>query len=272
MAADDQFRVLAIGAHPDDADLTAGCLCARLVDKGARVRFVSVANGNRGHQSMAPGALAARRFLETQASARTIGVESYEVLGVDDCEVEPTLELRRTITRLIRTFAPHVVLTHRTCDYHADHRAVGTVVMDATYLLGVPHWCPDVPRPSVLPAVFFMSDEFTVPRPLLPDLLIDGDPYIERVADAALCHESQVFEWLPFDGGFADEVPDRSDVAACRAFVTRHWLAQKAADATRFAAAWRERNPDREVPAFVEAFELSEYGRKPTDIELDWLS
>ena len=129
-----------IGAHPDDADEDAGAATLKLVDRGARVRFVSVASGDLGHQSMAPEALAARRLLEARASGRALGIEDYAILGYHDCEVEPTLDLRRRLTRLIRSFAPHIVMTHRTCDYHADHRAVGTAVMDATYLLGVPHW------------------------------------------------------------------------------------------------------------------------------------
>ena len=264
------LRVMVIGAHPDDADLRAGAAALKLVDRGARVRFVSVASGDLGHQSMAPEALAARRLLEAKASGRALGLEDYDILGYHDCEVEATLELRRRLTRLIRSFAPHIVMTHRTCDYHADHRAVGTAVMDATYLLGVPHWCPDVPRPPVLPAVFFLRDPFTVPRPLRPDLLIDADPYIERNVTALLCHESQFFEWLPYDDGFADEVPDPGDDAARRAFIVEHWLSRKVEDVSRFDNVWRERHPGTPVPTYLEAYEFSEYGRAPTPAELAW--
>ena len=264
------LRVRAIGAHPDDADLRAGAATLKLVDRGARVRFVSVANGDLGHQTMAPADLAARRLGEARASGRAFGLEEYAILGYHDCEVEATLELRRRLTRLIRDFAPHIVMTHRTCDYHADHRAVGTAVMDATYLLGVPHWCPETPRPPVLPAVFYLRDPFTVPRPIRPDLLVDADPYVERNVTALLCHESQFFEWLPYDAGFADKVPDPGDDAARRAFIVEHWLSRKVEDVSRFDNVWRERNPGAPLPTYLEAFEFSEYGRAPTDWELSW--
>lgn len=266
----EQLRVMVIGAHPDDADILAGCTAAKLVDAGARIRFVSVTNGDIGHQSMAPAELAIRRRAEAQASSKTLGIEEYLVLDHHDCEVEATLELRRELTRIIRTFAPHIVMTHRNCDYHADHRAVGTAVMDATYLLGVPHWCPEVKRPAVLPAVFTLRDIFTVPREMRADLLVDCDPYITRCIDAVRCHESQIYEWLPFDGGFMDDVPDKADVAACRDYVARHWICRKAHDSERFADVWRQRHPEVELPKYLEAFEFSEYGRMPTPWELSW--
>jgi len=121
-----------IGAHPDDAEYDFGALAAKLVAAGAKVTFVSVCNGDNGHQTMDPKALAARRYRETQASARTYGIERYIVMGEHDCIVEPTVDLRRRITRLIREFEPNMVVTHRTCDYHADHRATGQVVQDST--------------------------------------------------------------------------------------------------------------------------------------------
>jgi hypothetical protein len=118
--------------------------------------------------------------------------------------------------------------------------------------------------------VFFLRDPFTVPRPLRPDLLIDADPYIERNVTALLCHESQFFEWLPYDAGFADKVPDPGDDAARRAFIVEHWLSRKVEDVSRFGNVWRERHPGTPVPAYLEAYEFSEYGRAPTPAELAW--
>ncbi len=271
MGADSEFRVLFIVAHPDDADIHAGAMVAKLAQAGARVRIVSLCNGDKGHQSMTSEALAARRYGESRRAAAVFGVEDYAVLPYHDCEIEPTLKMRAEVTRIIRRFAPHVVFTHRTCDYHADHRATGTLVMDAAYLLGVPLWCPDVPRPSVLPSVFCITDEFTVPRPLRPDLLIAADPYREKVLDAIACHESQVYEWLPWDRKQMDDLPDRANPAACRAFLEKEWFAAKRRDAERFAAAWQVHYPERPLPQYAEAYELSEYARRPTPDELAWL-
>ena len=270
MATGGEFRAMFIVAHPDDADIHAGAMVAKLAGQGARVRIVALCNGDKGHHAMTSAALAARRYAESRRAAAVFGVEDYLVLPCPDCEIEATLARRAEVTRIIRRFAPHVVFTHRTCDYHADHRATGTLVTDAAYLLGVPLWCPDVPRPTVLPSVYCITDDFTVPRPLRPDLLIASDPHREKVLDAIACHESQVYEWLPWDRR-QQNVPDRSDTAACRAFLEREWFAAKRNDAARFAAAWREQYPGIPLPDGVEAYELSEYARPPTPEELAFL-
>ena len=267
----DEFRAMFVVAHPDDADIHSGAMVVKLAQAGARVRVVSLCNGDKGHQSMTSEALAARRYGESRRAAAVMGVEDYMVLDHHDCEIEPTLEMRAEVTRIIRRFAPHVVFTHRTCDYHADHRATGTLVMDAAYLLGVPLWCPDVPRPPVLPAVYCITDDFSVPRTLRPDLLVSADSYREKVLDAIECHESQVYEWLPWDRRQMDSLPDRSDRAACRTFLEKEWFAVKRHDAERFSSAWQEQYPGRPLPQYVEAYELSEYGRAPTPDELAWL-
>lgn len=257
-----ELRVMVIGAHPDDADILTGLTTQRLVAKGARVRYVSVCNGDKGHQTMWGEPLAKRRALEAQKSAETLGVEKYSVLGYSDCELEVTMKLKLELTRVIREFSPHYVLTHRTCDYHADHRAVGTALMDITYFLGVPGWCPEAPLPSVSPVVLFLRDTFTVPRELRPDLIVPGNDEgrIARYFDALACHVSQFAEWLPFDRGIVPETPDWSDVPARNAFLKKYWFdCRKGYDAERFGV------PELK---YVEAFEISEYGRQPEMEEL----
>ena len=267
-----EMRVMVIGAHPDDPDVNAGATAARLVKNGARVTFVAVTSGNLGHQTMSPAALAARRAGEAAASARTLGIEDYIILGLNDCEVEANLDLRRKITNTIREFAPHIVVTHRPCDYHCDHRATGQVVLDAGYLLGVPHWCPETKCPERLPAILLMRDTFTNPREMRPDVLVDCDPFIDTWADAMRCHESQFFEWLPFDRGIENEVPARGDAAAERAFIMKYWGVRKTIDRDRFGSVWAARHPDGNVPSHLEAFEISEYGRIPTPEELAYFA
>ena len=109
MGAGSEFRVMFIVAHPDDADIHAGAMVAKLAQAGARVRIVSLCNGDKGHQSMTSEALAARRYGESRRAAAVFGVEDYAVLPYHDCEIEPTLKMRAEVTRIIRRFAPHVV-------------------------------------------------------------------------------------------------------------------------------------------------------------------
>lgn len=254
------LRIMIIGAHPDDADVNMAGTISKYVAAGARVLMVAMTNGNKGHRTLPPDELAARRLGESKASARLLGAEDYVIMGSDDCELEPSLEWRRRLTRVVRSFAPHVIFSHRTCDYHADHRAAGTLVQDITYFLGVPYWCPDTPVPDVVPAVFFMRDEFTVPRPLRPDVSVDVTDVQDIAADALCCHGSQFFEWLPPEIPGAVEANPGIDgsVEAKREFVKRFWFDRKRFDAERFNLGCE----------YAEVFELSEYGRQPSPDEI----
>ena len=255
-----ELRVMVIGAHPDDPDVNMAGTIAKFASEGARVWMVSVSNGDKGHRTLPPDELAKRRYAETQASARVLGAEKYLVLDGHDCELEVTMEWKRKLTKLIREFAPHLIFTHRTCDYHADHRAVAQLVMDVAYFLGVPYWCPESPVPDVMPAVFFMRDKFTMPRMLRPDVVVDVTDVQDIAADALCCHASQFFEWLPPEiPGAQEENPGKDgSPEAKRAFVKKYWFSRKRLDAGRF-------DLDCEYP---EVFELSEYGRQPSSAEL----
>lgn len=264
------IRVLVIGAHPDDPDLLAAGVARKFVKIGATVRMISLTNGNKGHQTMTPDDLARRRFEETQRSAATLGLESYLVGDTPDCELEPSIEQRKNVTRLIRRFAPHIVLTHRTCDYHADHRAAGTLVMDSAYLLGVPNWCPDAPVTPLAPIIFHQRDDFMDTWPLKPDVLVPVDDEIDTVLTALNEHTSQFYEWLPFDMHIENEVPPAEDIEARKRFIDKYWVGpRKQSDAIRF----REKlvkalGPAGEKVRYAEPFELSQYGRQPADGEL----
>ena len=265
----EDLRVMAIGAHPDDADQFVGCTAVKWAARGACVRFVSVCNGNKGWHLVPNDGIAERRRGEAAAAAKAYGIESYDIWDVPDCEIEPTIELRRRMTRMVRQFAPHIVFTHRTCDYHADHRACSQLVQDMTYMLGLVNWCPETPVPAVRPAVFFMSDDFDFPRSLRPDALVAVDDVMDRYLDALANHVSQFFEFLPVDMGLsASDVPDRADVAAVRAYLEKWYAPMKRTDAVRFRDRLAEWYGAKGAPRRVEAFEMSRYGRQLTESEL----
>ena len=263
------MRVMVIGAHPDDADFECGATAIKLARAGARVQFVSVCNGNKGHQTMSSPDLAARRAKEAQAAAKIYGVEKYTIIGEPDCEVEPTLALRAKITKLIREFAPHAVFTHRPTDYHADHRATGTAVLDAIYMLGVPLYCPDAPVPEMLPFVMYTGDGFTLPRPFRADMIVAVDDVRDQLVEGFACHVSQVFEWLPPEHGF-DPKKLGSDHASRIAYVKAHHMGRTRSNG-RIHRAAIEKAFGANAPEFVDVYELSEYGRKPCKKELAFL-
>jgi len=264
------FKVMFVGAHPDDADFQCGSLAHKVKRAGGEAVFVSCCNGNKGHQWMLSDELAKRRYLETQASAKVLGIDKYLVLGYPDCEIEPTMELRDKLTRLIRQEAPNLLVTHRTSDYHADHRAVGIAVRDATYLFGVPLYCPDTPVPETLPFVMYGGDKFKEPAPFRPDLMVSVDDELDTLLEAWACHESQEFEWLPPEHGWAvSQVP--TDHAGRIDFIRNKMmpgrpLANGRLHRKALDAAWGGKGPQ-----FAEVFELCEYARPPVAKEVEFL-
>src|SRR5262245_46884398 len=101
LAQNPPVRVIAFGAHPDDCDLGAGGLAAKYAALGNKVKFVSLTNGDVGHQSQHGEELAKRRHAEALEAGRRIGIE-YEVLDNHDGKLLPTLEVREQVIREIR--------------------------------------------------------------------------------------------------------------------------------------------------------------------------
>ena len=268
-------RVMIIGAHPDDADIVCGCTAAKLVAKGARVKFVAVCNGNIGHHIYSREKTAAVRRQETLNAAKVFGLDSYDIYGYGDARVPNDFEARELVARKIQEFEPDIIITHRDCDYHVDHRTVGTLVKDCGYMLGCPHWIEGSKPLRRRPLILLMRDNFTVPRVMRPDILVDADPFIGKWCDALDCQVSQFYEWLAWDKGVEDEVKAIGDrkvnIAGRNAYLMKYWGARKTYDAKRFADAWREQYPGRAVPKMVEAYEISEYGRPPIKEDFDLL-
>ncbi|WP_122091221.1 PIG-L deacetylase family protein [Halalkalicoccus subterraneus] len=257
------YRLLVIGAHPDDPDIRAGGLACTAAAAGHDVKFVSMTDGRGGHHEQAGDELVRRRREEAAAAAAVAGIE-YDVLDVPDGELRPALENRKTLIQLIREFEPDVVLTHRTNDYHPDHRYTSQLVRDAAYMVMVPNVCPNVPALEYNPVFSYVLDGFERPYPFDPDVIVPiDDEQVERKYDALDRHESQMYEWLPYTEGILESVPDEPDAR-------REWLAtdpiggleemRTTADRFRDLLAERYGSDRAQEIEYVEAFEVSEYG------------
>ncbi|MCY4595757.1 MAG: PIG-L family deacetylase [Bryobacterales bacterium] len=257
------IQVIAIGAHPDDCDIKAGGIAAKYAAAGHNVKFVSVTNGDAGHQSEGGGMLAARRRAEAQESGRRLGIE-YEVLDNHDGELVPSLEVRMQIIRRIREWDADIVIAPRPNDYHPDHRYTGILVQDASYMVTVPNLASDTPPTNKTPLFLYFSDRFTRPQPFRPDIVVSIDDVVEKKYAALDAHVSQFYEWLPWHAGRLDEVP--KDPKGRLA-----WL--KAARSLEISDAWREAARARYGAAAdsierAEAFEITEYGLQPTEAQI----
>ena len=265
-AQDAPLRVIAFGAHPDDCDNRMAGTAAKFVALGAKVKFVSVTNGDAGHQIIGGAALAKRRFAETQEVARRLGL-TYDVLDNHDGELLPTLEVRRQIIREIREWNADIVLAPRPNDYHPDHRYTGVLVQDAAYMVVVPNIVTNAPALRKNPVFLYYQDHFQRPNPFRPDVAISIDDVFQKKVDALDAQESQYYEWLPWVDGRFDEVP-KDHVER------RKWLADEIrkeeaiTPAVRAALVkWYGRERGEKIQS-AEAFEVCEYGRQPNEADL----
>lgn len=260
-----KLRVIAIGAHPDDCDIKFGGTAAKLAKAGHAVKFLSVTNGDAGHQDMGGAILAKRRFLETQESARRLGIAEYQVLDNHDGELMPTLEVRRQVIRAIRQWKADIVVAPRPNDYHPDHRYTGVLVQDAAYMVVVPNVVADTPPLERNPIFLYYQDGFQKPAPFRPDVVVPLDDVWDTKINGMDAHTSQFYEWLPWVDRRLDQVP-KDPVER------KKWLStmrvQPINEAVRKTLV-EELGADAAAKVqYVESFELCEYGRRPSIEEL----
>ncbi|MDZ7718985.1 MAG: PIG-L deacetylase family protein [Balneolaceae bacterium] len=263
---DDPLRVIAIFAHPDDADFKMAGTAIQMAQAGHKVKYVSITNGNAGHHEMGGGVLAKRRRAEAEEAARRTGIEEYEVWDNDDAELMPTLKIRQDVIREIREWNADVVLGLRPNDYHPDHRNAGKLVIDASYMVIVPNVVSDTPPLENNPVFLYMQDGFTKPNPFSHDIVVSIDDSFELKAQGLDAHVSQVYEWMPWTMGMLDQVPEGEDERY--EWLKSVYLGREISDAQRAGLEkWYGAEHAAEVE-HAESFEIAEYGHYPTEEEI----
>jgi LmbE family N-acetylglucosaminyl deacetylase len=263
-----KLRILVFGAHPDDCEIRCGGVASLWSARGDLVKFVSTTNGDIGHWGMAGGPLAIRRTNEVQAAAAVLGITT-EVLDIHDGEILPTLENRKMFTRLIREWEADIVIGHRPNDYHPDHRYTGVLMQDSAYMVTVPFFCPDIPPLKKNPVFLYSADGFQRPNPFQADIVVSIDSVIEKKVDALVLIESQFIEGGA--NGSAESSPKTlEEREAKRAQVRESFKRRFAATANQ----WREKLVELygqdagDKVQYAEAFEICEYGRRPSKEEI----
>jgi LmbE family N-acetylglucosaminyl deacetylase len=263
------LRIITFGAHPDDCEMVAGGVAAKWAALGHKFKCVAMTNGDIGHSVLAGGPLAQRRRAESQNAARILGIET-EVLDNHDGELMVTLENRQRVARLIRDWRADVVISHRPNDYHPDHRYTGVLVMDAAYMVQVPFFSPDVPPLSRNPVFLFSEDQFLKPNELSGDIVVGIDDVVDKKLAVVEAMESQFYE-----GGCCDVPPgglptDAAGKAARAKQVRDEWSARFGATADRFRSRLAEWYGAERAAGIhhAEAFEICEYGQRPTREEI----
>lgn len=265
-AQQQKLRIIAIGAHPDDCDIKFAGTAYKFAQAGHAVKFLSVTNGDAGHQEMGGGMLAKRRYLETQESARRLGIGEYEVLDNHDGELTPSVEVRRQIIRSIRRWKADIVIAPRPNDYHPDHRYTGVLVQDAAYMVVVPNIVPDVEPLKNNPVFLYYQDGFQKPAPFDPQVTVALDDVWDQKVNALDAHVSQFYEWLPWVDHRLQEVP--KDAVERKAWL-RNRRVQPLSPAVMKTLERRYGAEKARTVRHTESFELCEYGRRPSIEELD---
>ncbi len=263
-AQENQIRIIAFGAHPDDCDIRASGTAALWVKAGYAVKFVSVTNGDAGHQTIHGAELAKRRLAEAKESARRQHIE-YDVLDNHDGRLLPTLDVREQIIREIRSWRADVVLAPRPNDYHPDHRYTGVLVQDAAYMVVVPAVTPDIPALRKNPVFLYYQDNFQRPNPFRPDIAVSIDDVIDQKINAMDSHVSQFYEWLPWVAGTLDQVPSGAEER--KAWLKRTWFTPANAEARAALVKWYGSEVGNRTK-YYEAFEICEYGAHPDDARI----
>src|SRR5687767_14771666 len=263
------LRIIAFGAHPDDCELKASGVAAMWAALGHKVKFVAMTNGDVGHFQQAGGPLAARRLAEVQQCAKILGIET-EVLDIHDGELEPTLENRKTVARLIRDWQADIVLFHRPYDYHPDHRYVGVLVQDAAVVVVAPFFVPNTPPTKRNPVFMYYSDPFLKPYPFDPTLVVGIDSVAAKKWDCVSAMPSQFGDEHSWQASTIASVPKGDQ----RPEYLLNLFKQRNADiANKYRSRLLELYGKEKGSRikYAEAFELCQYGRQPTMQELKQL-
>lgn len=268
-AEDGKLRIIAFGAHPDDAEFQMGGSAIKWAKLGHHVKLVSVTNGDIGHWNMAGGPLAIRRTKEVQEAARRMGT-TVEVLDIHDGELMPTLENRRTIARLIREWNADLVLAHRPNDYHPDHRYTGILVQDAAFMVAVPFFVPDTKPLTKNPVFMYYPDRFKKPYAFEADIAISLDDVFDEKVNAVDALVSQVYEGGAL--GSEETLIQRKagDPVARKEILRQSWSRRngRIADLYRDTLIeWYGQDAGKAVK-HAEAYQVCEYGRQPSKAEL----
>jgi len=200
-------RVLAVYAHPDDPEISAGGTLAKWATAGAEIHVLLCTRGEKGSQdpSIDVAALARTRVEETEAAAAVLGLAGHVHLDHGDGELDDERTLRAEIVEQVRTLRPDVVVCpDPTAVFfgdryynHRDHRTVGFATLDAVApAAGNPHYFPEQLTAGLqvhhVGAVYLSGT-------LQPNEWVDVTETIETKIDALFCHASQLVdtgEWF----------------------------------------------------------------------------
>jgi LmbE family N-acetylglucosaminyl deacetylase len=257
------LRIVAFGAHPDDAELRFAGTAAMFAARGAKVKLVAMTNGDVGHFAQAGGPLAQRRKAEVEACHKQIGVDT-DVFDIHDGELMADLPTRKMVGNVIREYQADIVLSHRPYDYHPDHRAVGQLANDTAVVVAAPFFAPYTPPTPRNPVFLYYYDPFTHPYPFDPILAVGIDSVAQKKWDCISALPSQFGDADSWQARYRTNIP--TDEAGRKAALLEAVKQSNADVADKYRDVLVKLYGDQKGRGFkyAEAFELNQYGTAAT--------
>ncbi|MEI6519671.1 MAG: PIG-L deacetylase family protein [bacterium] len=194
--------VLALCAHPDDAEIFCGGTLIQLAEKGWDVHIATLTSGDCGSAEEPAQVIAARRVAEAKSAAELIG-GAYHCLGGQDLQVYDNQQMRSNSIALLREVNPDVVITHYPVDYMPDHDAASALARTAVFTAPIPNYT--VGKAAYFPAMQKMAHLYYfgsplggtdyLGNPICPQFIIDITDQMEQKKSMLACHASQR-DWL----------------------------------------------------------------------------
>jgi LmbE family N-acetylglucosaminyl deacetylase len=220
-------RVLAVVAHPDDAELLCAGTLARARTGGAAIGVCVLCQGDKGQPAKPIPNLAAVRRRETTAAARLLGAELF-CATVPDGTLADVGATRLKLTAIFRRFRPTLVLAHAPEDYHPDHRAAAALAEAASWYCASRGYKAGAAPLAEPPALWWM-DTINMSG-FEPGFFVDVSPYLTLKEQMLACHRSQLArgkgkDFAPLADLMRQQCQARgsqSGVAAAEAFRAHH--------------------------------------------------
>jgi LmbE family N-acetylglucosaminyl deacetylase len=183
-------RLLAVMAHPDDCELFCAGTLARAKSDGAAVAVCVMCSGDKGVASgSAAGGLAESRRQEAEAAASVLGAQLFW-FGSPDGELMDGVDQRRKLIEIFRQFAPTLVITHASEDYHPDHRATSVLAEAASWFASSKGHVTTTKATDSPPALWF-ADTIHM-NGFSPEFYIDVSDQMSTKQRMLECHKSQL--------------------------------------------------------------------------------
>jgi LmbE family N-acetylglucosaminyl deacetylase len=197
------IRVLALFAHPDDAEFLCAGALTHLVDRGASVRIATMTAGDCGSATLSPAKISRLRRQEAQRAAALLGAK-YTCLEERDLLILYDQPALRKVMELVRSVDPALVFTHSPQDYMVDHETTSRLCQTACFGASAQNFRTGKRRPVAavrnIPHIYYaqpFNNRNILGDEVLPRLVVDISATIERKEKMLACHESQR-EWLQY--------------------------------------------------------------------------